>query len=145
MIERGRIGEAEAALRQAREKLPDDALVLRRLAMCAVLRSDATACRELGRQLVALMPEIAWGYVAVAAGYALDGDAASAWPEMAKAEERGGADAELLVRLGGVALMLREDGSAMRYFKRALELEPGLDGAVKGLAMAARLATTNEA
>jgi Flp pilus assembly protein TadD len=145
LIERGRIGEAEAALRQAHEKLPDDPLVLRRLAMCAVLRSDAAACRELGRQLVALLPQVAWGCVAVAAGYALDGDAASAWPEMAKAEERGGEDAELLVRLGGVALMLREDGSAARYFSRALELEPGLDGAVQGLAMAGRLAEANGA
>jgi hypothetical protein len=94
--------------------------------------------------LVVLLPQVAWGYVAVAAGYALDGDAASAWPEMAKAEERGGADAELLVRLGGVALMLREDGSAARYFSRALNLEPGLDGAVQGLAMAGRLAEANE-
>lgn len=145
LIERGRIGEAEAALRQAREKLPDVPLVLRRLAMCAVLRSDAAACRELGRQLVALTPQLGWGYVATAAGCALDGDAVSAWPEMATAEERGGADAELLVRLGGVALMLREDGSAAQYFSRALDLEPGLDGAVQGLAMASRLAEGNQA
>jgi len=36
--------------------------------------------------------------------------------------------------------MLREDGSAARYFSRTLELEPGLDGAAQGLAMAGRLA-----
>lgn len=112
--------------------------------MWAVLRSDAAACREFGGQLVKLRPHVPWGYVAVAAGFALDGDRASAWPEMAMAEERGGGDAELLVRLGGVALMLREDGSATRYFSRALELESGSEAAEQGLAMARGLAAENE-
>jgi Flp pilus assembly protein TadD len=140
LIERGQVRQAESALRKAKEKLPSDALVLRRLAMCAVLRGDAASCRTLGGESVKLMPRMPWGYVAVAAACALEGDAASAWPNMAKAEELGGSDAELLVRLGGVALMLHEDGSATRYFSRALELEPELETARQGLVMARELA-----
>lgn len=144
LMERGRLREAEATLRVARERLPSDPLVLGGLVICCVMRGDAQACREMGQQLVALMPHLPWGHVAIAASFALEGNAASAWPHMARAEERGGASAELLLRLGGVALLLKEDASATGYFSRALQLEPELEGARQGLEMARALTRAYE-
>jgi hypothetical protein len=143
LIERGRLREAEAALRDAREKLPSDPLVLGGLVVCCVLRGDAAACRDMGQQLATLMPHLPWGHVAIAASFALEGNAAAAWMHMACAEERG-ATAEVLVRLGGVALLLKEDISAISYFSRALEQEPDLEGARRGLDMARELSRAYE-
>ncbi len=86
------------------------------------------------------MPWHGWGDLAIAAGFALEENAAGAWPHMARAFERGGHDPELLVRLGGVALMLKEDLSARDYFSVALAIEPGMPGAVRGLEMAREMA-----
>jgi tetratricopeptide (TPR) repeat protein len=143
LIERGRLREAENALREAREMLPSDPFVLGGLVICCVLRGDAAACRDLGQQLATLMPHLPWGHVAIAASFALEGNAASAWMHMARAEERG-TNAEVLIRLGGVALLLKEDISAARYFLRALELEPDLEGAQRGLDMARELSRDYE-
>ena len=53
--------------------------------------------------------------------------------------------ADLLARLGGIALMLKEDGSAIANFTRALALNPDLPAARHGLEMARQLAAHYEA
>lgn len=145
LFERRRLAEAENALRTARQKLPDEPLVLRRLAACAVLRGDAAACDELGKRLIEALPQQPWGYVTLATAFALGGDKPSAWSEMIRAEERGGSQADALLQLGGVALLMQEPQSAARYFSRALEHEPHLDRAQRGLEMARAMAEGGEA
>lgn len=139
LIERRRVPEAEAALGAAREKLPDEPLVLRRLASCAVLRGDAAACVRLGDDLIALVPQLPWGHTARATGFAVDGDKAAAWADMIKAEQAGAGDPDAMAQLGGIALIMRESKAAIRYFSRGLELEPHLEAAQRGLELARAL------
>jgi len=140
LLGRGRVREAEAALLQARRDGPANLTVLRRLALCRLLLGDAAGCRQLGAELRQAAPHLGWADLLIAAGFALEGNAPAAWPHMAAAHDKGGNDPELLARLGGVALMLGEDGSAARHFNRALALDPDLAAAAHGQAMARELA-----
>jgi tetratricopeptide (TPR) repeat protein len=142
----GQVAEAEAAIVAARALLPADSPIgLRRLALCRLLRRDAPGCREVGETLRRIAPRSGWGDLIVAAGHALDGNAPAAWPFMIAAREKSGNDPELRSRLGGVALMLKEDLSAVAHFQMALELEPDLMEARTGLEMARELGRRYEA
>ena len=145
LLGRGRVRDADAVLQQALRDAPGDASaidpdLLRRLALCRVMLGDADGCRTLGAELRRIAPQQGWGDLVIAAGFGLDGKAQEAWPHMAAASEKGGHDPEFQVRLGGVALMLGEDGSASTHFRRALALDPDLPAAEAGLVMAAQLA-----
>ena len=142
----GQIAAAEAALLEARKYVsPDSPSGLRRLALCRLLRGDAPGCREIGETLRRLTPRDGWGSLILAAGHALDGNAPAAWPHMAAAKESGGSSPELMSRLGGVALMLKEDQTARTYFETALRMDPDLLDARKGLDMALELSRKYEA
>jgi tetratricopeptide (TPR) repeat protein len=143
LLDRGRVAEARSTLLSARQLLPAESPIgLPRLALCHLLLGDAPACRATGETLRRIAPSQGWGDLAVAAGFALESDARRAWPFMANAAEKSGGDPELLVRLGGVALMLKEDLTAADYFRRALALEPGMPGAEEGLGVARELVGT---
>ena len=139
LLEQRRIGRAERMLMEARTKLPSESLVVLQLALCSVLRGNAARCREFGDVLRRLLPQHGWGDLTLAAAFALEGNAHAAQPHMAKAAEKGADDPELLSHLGGVALLLNEDSSATSYFMRALELDPDMPAAHRGLARAQAL------
>ena len=142
----GKVAAAEAALLEARTYLPPASPAgLQRLALCRVLRGDAAGCKEIGATLRRLTPRDGWGSLILAAGHALDGNAPGAWPHMAAAKEIGGGSPELMSRLGGVALMLKEDQTATTYFEAALRMDPDLVDARKGLDMARELTRQYEA
>jgi tetratricopeptide (TPR) repeat protein len=149
LLGRGRVRDAETVLLQAKAAATPvnpganpagDPTVLRRLALCRLLRGDADGCRSLGATLREVAPQSGWGDLIIAAGFALEGKAEAAWPHMAAAREKSGHEPELLTRLGGIALMLKEDGSAIANFTRALALDPDLPAAQQGLGMARELA-----
>jgi len=136
----GELGPAEASLLAARRLLPPESPIgLQRLALCRLLRNDAEGARTHGEALLQLAPQLGWGDVIIAASHALRGEAPKAWPHMIRAAEKAGDDPELRARLGGVALLLREDQSAARHFRAALALDPDLAAAREGLAMAEQL------
>jgi tetratricopeptide (TPR) repeat protein len=136
----GRPREAEAAILAARAMLPpDNPGGLRRLALCRLLRGDAESCRQLGEILRRIEPDSGWGDLIVAGAHALDGNAPAARPYMIVARERGGHEPEMESRLGAIALMLKEDQSAVAHFQAALALDPDMEGARKGLEMAREL------
>jgi tetratricopeptide (TPR) repeat protein len=140
LLDRGRVLEAQSMLVSARRLLPVDSTIgLQRLALCYLLRGDAMQCRAIGETLLRILPSHGWGNLAIAAGFALEGDAMEASHHMADALEKGRKDPDLLVRLGGIALMVKRGGKATEYFNRALFLEPGMPAAEHGLAMARAL------
>lgn len=140
LLGRGRVRQAETVLRQALASGPaGDPTVLRRLALCRLVQGDADECLKLGAALREAAPQSGWGDLIIAAGFALEGKAEAAWPHMAAAREKSGHEPDLLARLGGIALMLKEDGSAIANFTRALALDPDLPAARHGLEMARQL------
>jgi hypothetical protein len=145
LLDRGRLTEARTALLAARQRLPADSPVgLRRLARACLLSGDAVGCRAAGEGLLRAMPHEGWGDLAIAAAFALEGKAQKAWPHMARAREKNGDDPVMLARLGGVALILKEDITATDYFRRALAMDPRLLAAEHGLALARGLTEAAE-
>jgi tetratricopeptide (TPR) repeat protein len=145
LLAAGRLHEAEAALLAARAILPPDSPAgLQRLALCRLMRNDAAGSRRIGETLLRIAPLGGWGDVIVAAGHALEGDAAAARPHMIAAEAKGGREPDLLNRLGGVALLLNDDVTATAHFLAALSLDPDMEAARRGLALAREMAALAE-
>jgi len=137
LLAAGRLGEAESSLLAARAMLPADSPSgLQRLALCRLMRNDADGCRAIGETLRRIAPHEGWGDLIIAAGHALAGNKAAARPHMNTAEEKGGHDPDLVSRLGGIALLLNDEASAMGHFTAALALDPEMEAARQGLAMA---------
>jgi len=141
LLAAGRWHEAERSLLAARTALPPDSPAgLQRLALCRLMRNDAEGCRRIGETLLRITPYAGWGDLIVAAGYALDGDAEAARPFMAAAEQNGGDNPDLVNRLGGVALLLKDAAAAAAHFAAALALDPEMEAARQGLVLAGQMA-----
>ncbi len=141
LIAQGRLAEAEANIRAARNRLPpENPNGLLGLALCLFQRGALAEAREVGQTVRQQQPQGGWGDLILAACHAAAGDATAARRHMVWARERGDDQPELFVRLGGIALMLGEDLSAKAHFLSALRLDPDSMAAKRGLAMADELA-----
>ena len=116
----GRHGEAEAAMRRARELDPLDALNHALSAQVAFQARDAAAARDHARRAILINPNLWIGYIELAQAYEGAGDHALALEAIADAERLAAGNSKIPSLRGYVLAMLGRKEAA-REAVRALE------------------------
>ncbi len=128
--------EAARLLTPAVAQRPNDRRAHFLLAQCWFFLGESRACLEAGRTLSAAEPESPWGEMLIGAALMQAGEAGAAAPHLAAAARLAGRDAAAHVRLGAIALHMKDPSLAGSHYATALEIEPTSPEAEAGLGLA---------
>ena len=132
----GEHGQAADAYTRLLERRPKDWMAKARLARCRLHLGDFETCCRLAEEVMALKPELPWGYVLAAAGLVLGGKPGNVDSLIARAQQTGGGHPALCVRLGVLHLLRHEWKKAEATFREALQAMPRSVEAHDGLGSA---------
>ncbi len=136
LMARDDLAQAAQVLEAVRARRPTDTLVLRRLARCRARMGEYAACRALGEALVAADPYAPWGHLVLATWAALGEEGADPEPYLVSARELGAGMSRVLIRLGGLELVLGRGANAAADFEAACGLDAHAAEAAYGAGVA---------